>query len=171
MDPRHEGDRRIKDERQPDVAAPSSVDKEIPAGDALPVGALDGCKTEFPQPAINRARVGLRGIGTRGPVRFCVGDGYVPRLPRPAAGEAIAASTISSRSFALEGRALGETLGARFSTLPPLRTVRELKSDGRTPSAMRTLRPIRAPAGIVARLPTTVIPVLSRVGSWRFGVV
>ncbi len=54
--------------------------------------------------------------------------------------------------------------------LPPLGTRFDLKSDGRTDPAMRTLRPMRAEAGMTARLPTTVMPVVRRSGSATFGV-
>ena len=42
---------------------------------------------------------------------------------------------------------------------------------GGRPRATFKLRPIRAPRGMTARLPTTVIPVLSRPGSWRLADV
>ena len=45
-----------------------------------------------------------------------------------------------------------------------------MKSVVRTSPAIFTLRPIRAPRGMIARLPTTVMPVFRRPGSWRFGV-
>ena len=56
-------------------------------------------------------------------------------------------------------------LSASFlrSTVPPDGTERRPpKSAGRQPSRIFTLRPMRTPAGITARLPTTVMPVLSR---------
>ena len=44
-----------------------------------------------------------------------------------------------------------------------------MKSDERTSEATLTLRPIRTPRGMTARLPTTVIPVFRRPGSCLFG--
>ena len=60
--------------------------------------------------------------------------------------------------------------GCAAPTLPPLGTRLRRKSAGRTDPAMRTLRPMRAEAGMTARLPTTVMPVLRRSGSATLGV-
>src|SRR6185369_14680754 len=91
-------------------------------------------------------------------------------LSRPAG----AAPTAPTDTVPLVGSVLvpveRATRAGRFrSTDSPLRTTRPAKSDERTSAAIFTLRPIRTPRGITARLPTTVMPVLRRPGSTLFG--
>ena len=63
MQPADHGQRRIQDERQPQVAAPAAVQDQVPAGNAVALAALHGDDVEIRQPRVHRCR-GCHGVQT-----------------------------------------------------------------------------------------------------------
>ena len=65
MRPDDDGQRRIEDDRDAEVEAAASVEDEIPGGDPVAVGSLDGLEAQVGEPALDvgRAHGGGAGVG------------------------------------------------------------------------------------------------------------
>ena len=67
MRPADERERRVEDDRHAEIEAATTVEHEIPAGDPVTIGSLDGLEAQVGEPALDvgrahhgRARVGGR---------------------------------------------------------------------------------------------------------------
>ena len=184
--PADERERRIEDDRDAEVEAAASVEDEIPAGDPIAVGSLGGRQARGRRASARRrpgARCGRPGRRMTWPAessrdgrRAASGRSVLDDDPLAAAGRAARGTPpTTTRSVGRRRGVVAATArlarGARFGLDRLAARARRgpAKSDERTSAATLTLRPMRAPRGMTARLPTTVMPVLSRPGSCLFG--